>query len=83
MRSDKSRIRYSRSGHALVKRRVFDSAANVVMRIGPKMGWKLDACAKLKDVFPNQICTISHAIELSVHFACPLVGGVSDAMPCR
>ena len=42
--------------------KVFDNAAKHVMRIGPKIGWKLSAWAKLRYVFPNQICTINHAI---------------------
>ena len=29
--------------YTLVRRRVLDNAANMVMRIGPKMGWKLSA----------------------------------------
>lgn len=32
----------------LVSRRVLDSAAKMVIRIGPNSGWKLDACAKLR-----------------------------------
>lgn len=63
------------SGHAdddnrigvLVSKRVFDSAANMVMRIGPNIGWKLDACAKLRYVLPNQICTMSQVIALKLH----------------
>ena len=46
---------------------VFDNAANMVMSTGPKSGWKLSACAKLRYVFPNQICTISHAMLFKVH----------------
>ena len=50
----------------LVKRRVFERAAKMVIRIGPNRGWKLEAWSKLKYVFPNQICTISQAIDLKV-----------------
>jgi len=38
----------------LVSNKVFDNAAKPVIRNGPKIGWKLDACANDKYVFPNQ-----------------------------
>ena len=50
----------------LVNRSVFDRAAKVVIKIGPNSGWKLEAWAKLKDVFPNQIWTMSQEIEATV-----------------
>jgi len=61
----------------LVKRRVFERAAKMVIRIGPNRGWKLEACAKLKYVFPNQICTINQAIELKVQ--CSWATGLPSA----
>ena len=51
----------------LVSRSVFDNAANIVMSTGPKIGWKLSACAKLRYVFPNQICTMSQAMLFIDH----------------
>jgi hypothetical protein len=63
--------------HALVTSKVFDSAANIVIKIGPKTGWKLFACWKLKKVFPNQICTISHMILVMCQWLEP-GGEVSD-----
>lgn len=37
------------------------------MRIGPKKGWKVDAWAKLREVLPNQIWSISHAMDFMLH----------------
>lgn len=51
----------------LVSSSVFDKAANIVIRTGPKRGWKLSACAKLRYVFPNHICTMSQAMLLTDH----------------
>jgi hypothetical protein len=51
--------------HSLVNNKVLDNAANIVMRIGPNKGWKLEACAKLRYVLPNQICTINQAMDFS------------------
>lgn len=51
----------------LVSNSVFDKAANIVISTGPKRGWKLSACAKLRYVFPNQICTMSQAMLLTDH----------------
>ena len=53
----------------LVRRSVFARAANPVINIGPKIGWKLDAWAKLREVFPNQIWTMSQAMALTVHLS--------------
>jgi len=61
----------------LVNNNVFDSAAKQVMSIGPNIGWKLVASAKLRDVLPNQICTISQAMALTVHCLC--LAGLSPA----
>lgn len=57
--------------HWLVNNKVLDKAANMVMRIGPKRGWKLDACPKLRDVLPNQIWTINQAMDLNDQLAFP------------
>jgi hypothetical protein len=62
----------------LVNRRVFERAAKMVIRIGPNSGWKLEACAKLKYVFPNQICTINQAIDLKLQ--CSWATGLSSAV---
>jgi len=68
----------------LVNRSVFERAAKTVMRIGPNKGWKLEACAKLKYVFPNQICTINQAIDLKLQCSwatgldSAVTGGVAD-----
>ena len=59
---------------SLVKRSVFDSAAKPVINTGPKTGWKLSACAKLRYVFPNQICTISQAIDFTDHLSAAMMG---------
>ena len=53
--------------HSLVKSRVFDKAANVVMRIGPNVRWNDTACWNDKKVLPNQIWTISQAILPTLH----------------
>lgn len=53
--------------NALVNNSVLESAAKPVIKIGPNSGWKLLAWPKLRYVFPNQICTISQAIALTVH----------------
>lgn len=34
--------------HLLVSSKVFDKAANIVIRMGPNTGWKLEACPKLR-----------------------------------
>lgn len=46
---------------------MFDNAAKPVIKNGPKIGWKLEACANDKYVFPNQTWTISHAMDLQLH----------------
>ena len=66
--------------YLLVRRSVFDNAANMVMSTGPKRGWKLSACAKLRYVFPNQICTINQAMLFKDHLpesAAAITKGVS------
>lgn len=55
---------------SLVKRSVLDNAANNVIKIGPSTGWKALACVKLRKLFPNQTCTIIHAMDLNVHWVC-------------
>jgi hypothetical protein len=62
---------------SLVSNSVFASAAKIVIKIGPKTGWKLSACAKLRYVFPNQIWTMSHAVALRVHWP-EAVGGIKS-----
>lgn len=44
----------------------------MVMRIGPNKGWKLDACAKLRYVFPNQIWTINQAMDCRDQLVLPI-----------
>ena len=56
----------------LVKSSVLANTANIVIKIGPNTGWKLFACVKLKNVFPNQICTISHIMPVTVQCAEPV-----------
>jgi hypothetical protein len=51
----------------LVSSRVLDNAAKHVMRIGPKIGWKLSAWPKLRNVLPNQTWTMSQAVDLRLH----------------
>lgn len=47
----------------------FNKYITYVMSIGPKNGWKLDAWAKLRYVLPNQIWSISHAMDLMLHLS--------------
>ena len=58
--------------HSLVKSRVFDKAANVVMRIGPNVRWNDTACWNDKKVLPNQIWTMSQAMEESFQLSFPV-----------
>ena len=41
--------------------------ANVMIKIGPRILWKLEASWKLSVVFPNQICTINQTMLFSFH----------------